>query len=273
MGEQSNIFREAVSEQMSGAREPVCIICSGPTIPIALPWGGHQIPPQCDKCVERQNRADARRKRQERWGRWYTASGVPERELAEALRHYPDPHPKLAMIRHGDRPCAALLIGKTGTGKTASALAWMGAQAERHEERHHGLPQAVYIREDELLTRLAGRHPEAEVARLRIAQYVIIDDIGRNPGAEWARRAYSEVLCHRHDWQMPTVFTSNFGPRELLRSEQAAVWDVRMMDRVLRMCGGFSGIVELDDVDWRTRHTSDEELEFLARLDEWEGER
>ena len=95
--------------------------------------------------------------------------------------------------------CGALLMGPTGCGKSLAA-----ATALRRLTLDKPRYWAAWVRAD-VLTRLAfNRESAADVARIKAAYLLVIDDLGYERFSE----AAIEVIGDRYDRDLPTVVTT-----------------------------------------------------------------
>lgn len=98
--------------------------------------------------------------------------------------------------------------GVTGCGKTHLATAVFLEAVESGEFRTHrwlstkGLLSAVT---DEI----AGKAERRAERDAREAQLLLLDDLGAERATDFAREVLAGILCHRYDWQLPTILTSN----------------------------------------------------------------
>lgn len=147
---------------------------------------------------------------------------VADAKAAQAERGAP-----IASITHGP---SLLLLGVTGVGKTYEAY---GAMRELAVTGVYG--QWAVTTAADLYAALRPRHgvdSEAEFARYRNARLLLIDDLGadRKP-TEFTEEINFRLINHRYENHLPTLMTSNVGPKEL-----AARLGDRVTSRLAEMC-------------------------------------
>lgn len=147
---------------------------------------------------------------------------VADAKEAQAQRGAP-----IASITHGP---SLLLLGVTGVGKTYEAY---GAMRELAVTGVYG--QWAATTAADLYAALRPRHgvdSEAEFARYRNARLLLVDDLGadRKP-TEFTEEINFRLINHRYENHLPTLLTSNVGPKEL-----AARLGDRVTSRLAEMC-------------------------------------
>ncbi|MBV9121331.1 MAG: ATP-binding protein [Chloroflexi bacterium] len=102
-----------------------------------------------------------------------------------------------------------LLAGNYGCGKTHLAAAAVSARVSR------GWP-AQFVVVPDLLDHLRSAFgPNAEIdfdayfERLKHAEFLVLDDLGAEYGTAWATEKLFQLVNHRYNAQLPTVFTTN----------------------------------------------------------------
>jgi DNA replication protein DnaC len=104
------------------------------------------------------------------------------------------------------------LCGGVGTGKTHLVA---GMARALIEERH--VPTFFHTA-PELLDRLrpsGGRDGDEWASWAMNADLLVLDDLGAEKATEWALERLFVLVNHRYRRLLPTVYTSNLGPREL----------------------------------------------------------
>ncbi|MCA1719509.1 MAG: hypothetical protein LC781_22695 [Actinobacteria bacterium] len=74
------------------------------------------------------------------------------------------------------------------------------------------------------------------------AELLVLDDLGSENATEWVRERIFVIVNHRYRAKLPTVFTSNIGPKDL-----AAQLGGRTASRIISMCDWIS----LEGEDYR----------------------
>lgn len=150
-----------------------------------------------------------------------------------------------AATEFAERPEGWLvLIGDVGTGKTHLAAAIANHRVSR------GLPVRFVVVPD-LLDHLRSTFgPDSTVSyddlvqRIRTAPVLVLDDLGTQTSTPWAREKLFQIVNHRYNDRLPTVFTSNTPMEELWALSPAIA--SRMMDTTL------STLVSIDAPDHRS---------------------
>ena len=110
-----------------------------------------------------------------------------------------------------------VLNGPSGSGKTHLAAAIANARIAA------GSP-ALFMVVPDLLDHLrasydAGENEigfEAMFDQVRNAPLLLLDDIDAVSGTPWAREKLYQIINHRYNAQLPTVFTCTVKPRQLM---------------------------------------------------------
>ena len=132
--------------------------------------------------------------------------------------------------------------GDVGTGKTHLAVAVMIELIKKR--RVPGL----FVTVPELLDNLRGayndpgRNLDEWMDAVKNADFLVLDDLGAEKATEWVRERIFVLVNHRYREQLPTVFTSNIGPKDL--AEQLGE---RTASRIIEMCDW----IALDGDDYR----------------------
>lgn len=95
-------------------------------------------------------------------------------------------------------------------------------------------------------TRMSKEEPDTDsvITKYETADALVIDDIGREKPTDWVRETLFLLIDARYNAKRPTIFTSNYHPRELAErlSEPIA-------DRILEMCS--ANFVHIDVGSYR----------------------
>ena len=121
--------------------------------------------------------------------------------------------------------------GGVGTGKTHLAVAVM------NELIHRKRVPSLFVTVPELLDNLRevynkpGRDLDEWMDAVQNADFLVLDDLGSERPTEWVRERIFVIVNHRYREALPTVFTSNIGPKDL--AEQLGG---RTASRIIAMC-------------------------------------
>lgn len=132
--------------------------------------------------------------------------------------------------------------GAVGTGKTHLAVAVMNELIRRKR-----VP-ALFVTVPELLDNLRGayndpgRDLDEWMTAVKNAEFLVLDDLGSERPTEWVQERIFVIVNHRYREALPTVFTSNVGPKDL-----AAQLGERTASRIIAMCDWIS----LEGEDYR----------------------
>lgn len=126
-----------------------------------------------------------------------------------------------------------LLLGPVGTGKTHQAYGAIRALA-LSGARCSWLATTCA----DMYGRLRPRHrvdTETEFRTFADARLLLLDDLGAAKTSEWTEEVIYRLINHRYEHEMPTLITSNVGPRELASAlgERVASRLAEMTERVV----------------------------------------
>ena len=118
-----------------------------------------------------------------------------------------------------------VFTGPSGCGKTHLAAAVAGLCVE------HG-QAALFMVVPDLLDHLRSAYrPESDVGYdelfelVKNAQVLVLDDLGVQSSTPWAQEKLFQVVNHRYNAQLPTVFTTNLDLREFDQRVQSRLTD------------------------------------------------
>jgi DNA replication protein DnaC len=132
--------------------------------------------------------------------------------------------------------------GPVGVGKTHLAVAVMNEIITKKR-----VP-ALFVTVPELLDNMRGTYnaPGRDIDEwmdsVKNAELLLLDDLGAERSNDWVRERIFVIVNHRYREELPTIFTSNIGPRDL-----AAQLGERTASRIIAMCDWIS----LEGEDYR----------------------
>lgn len=180
----------------------------------------HDIPTLCPRCLIDSEETERVRERQDRLELLMGRSGRTKRMACWSLASYPADGAAmvqrartwLAAYRVGQRP-NLFVYGPAGRGKTG--LAW-GIVRELIEA---DLVDARLVNWRDLLQRMQESFdefgPRLTTDEIRRTQVLCLDDIGSETPTDWRRSELATLIEARYQEMLPTIFTSNYGLREL----------------------------------------------------------
>ena len=107
---------------------------------------------------------------------------------------------------------------------------------------------ALFVTVPELLDNMRGTYnaPGRDIDQwmdsVKNAELLLLDDLGAERANDWVRERIFVIVNHRYREELPTIFTSNIGPRDL-----AAQLGERTASRIIAMCDWIS----LEGEDYR----------------------
>src|SRR5215218_6287581 len=125
--------------------------------------------------------------------------------------------------------------GGVGIGKTHLAVAVMNELMARKR-----VP-SLFVTVPEFLDNLReaymipGRDLDEWMDTVKNADLLILDDLGSERPTEWVRERLFVIVNHRYREALPTLFTSNIGPKDL-----ASQLGERTASRIIAMCDWIS---------------------------------
>jgi DNA replication protein DnaC len=216
-------------------------------------WYYHPCTPECEKkndqreweLMRREARVEILRER----------SGLSKRMKGYTLDnfdHYVSPTATRARIRvdeylknweeNRESGRGLYFCGGVGTGKTHLAVAVMNELMVRKR-----VP-SLFVTVPEFLDNLReaymipGRDLDEWMETVKNADLLALDDLGSERPTEWVRERLFVIVNHRYREALPTLFTSNIGPKDL-----ASQLGERTASRIIAMCDWIS----LEGEDYR----------------------
>ncbi len=222
-GHQGPALSEAEGPALSQAEGPACPHCGGAgfvrkNVPFGHPDFGKAFPCQCVL----EETAEERLRRLQRYSNLGALTRFTFANLLDRGRST-DPSDQERFARalaaakeFAEEPSGWLaFLGPSGCGKTHLAA----AVANRCLER--GYP-ALFVVVPDLLDRLRAAYSPASqlpydelFEQVRNAPLVILDDLGAHSATPWAREKLFQLVNHRYNLQLPTVFTVGIPVAEL----------------------------------------------------------
>ncbi len=205
-------------------------------------WYYHPCTPECEK--KNEQREWELMRRDARVGSLVEKSGLSKRLKSYTFsnfRPYVSPEAARAVERveeylgsweeNKEEGKGLYLCGGVGTGKTHLAVAVLNEVVRKKR-----VP-SLFVTVPELLDNLReaynkpGRDLDEWMDAVQNADFLVLDDLGSERVTEWVRERIFVIVNHRYREQLPTVFTSNVGPKDL--AEQLGE---RTASRIIAMC-------------------------------------
>ena len=160
----------------------------------------------------------------------FDAINVPQVHRAILLSSQLKPTKAIRSIKRfmGSGKQFCVLAGPAGCGKTLAGEYWLWQSKRGKFPRRR-------LNAQELTT--VSQFDAEENKALAQASALLLDDVGRAQGkSDYNWQRVEELVCQRHDWQVPTVVTTNLRPEEFAKHAGA-----RVMSRI----NGSGGVVNL----------------------------
>jgi DNA replication protein DnaC len=205
-------------------------------------WYYHPCTPECEK--KNEQREWELMRRDARVGSLVEKSGLSKRLKSYTFSNfkpYVSPEAARAVERveeylgsweaNKEEGKGLYLCGGVGTGKTHLAVAVLNEVVRKKR-----VP-SLFVTVPELLDNLReaynkpGRDLDEWMDAVQNADFLVLDDLGSERVTEWVRERIFVIVNHRYREQLPTVFTSNVGPKDL--AEQLGE---RTASRIIAMC-------------------------------------
>ena len=156
----------------------------------------------------------------------YLTKGNAVRDYLEAFAQSAEP---------GKEPCALVLTGPVGVGKTYAGYAVLNALIQR------GLPGVAETVPNVLDTLRATQLSEKGHELLHALQQIpalLLDDLGAHRDSAFVLERLFMVINQRYNEMLPTIVTMNGVEQDFMREESLSLgWD-RLFSRLHEMCGG-----------------------------------
>lgn len=135
----------------------------------------------------------------------------------------------MSAIVWGNNPVGGLIIhGKYGTGKTHLAVAIYQQQWE-DSRRALFVSCSTIIRGIKATFEVEGATAEQYMKPLATAEFLAIDDVGKQSETKWADEQIFDLINDRYGAMLPTLITTNKTPEELV--DQSEHW-AAIIDRL-----------------------------------------
>jgi DNA replication protein DnaC len=202
-------------------------------VPLDHPDFGRAIPCACVANEQEQQRA-ARLQRYSNLGpltRLTFANLLPRGRSADPQNQERFARAVAAAQRFAEAPDGWLVLyGGSGSGKTHLAAAVANRCIERGEP-------ALFVVVPDLLDHLRSAYgPDSDVPydqlflHIRNAPLLILDDLDAYSATPWAQEKFFQLVNHRFNFRMPTVFTTALSPDQLDDRLATRLLDVTLSD-------------------------------------------
>ena len=173
-------------------------------------YRGEQVDFVCDKCFEKEANAREEKKRKDyQIQTLLNLSNIPKRYKRavfkaktnmqnEVLHYFVENFSQTVLDKSSD----VLLFGAIGTGKTYLSCAFA------IELIHKKQKKIKYITEYDLLSLYFEKEYQT-FKKFKVCEILILDEIGKRVLADWQRIQLEELLSHRYNEKLPTIYISN----------------------------------------------------------------
>lgn len=216
-------------------------------------WYYHPCTPECEQ--KNEQREWELMRRDARVASLKERSGLSKRMKGYSLANF-DPHTSksterafakvmdyvMAWKENREEGRGLYFCGDVGTGKTHLAVAVMNDIIQKKR-----VP-ALFVTVPEFLDNVRGtynapgRDLDEWMDAVKNAEFLVLDDLGSEKPSAWVQERIFVIVNHRYREELPTIFTSNIGPKDL-----AAQLGERTASRIIAMCDWIS----LEGEDYR----------------------
>src|ERR671916_217508 len=191
-----------------------------------------QVCPHCGRELEAEfyEFPPTLQRRYEKPGEWYYYPCTPECERKNERREW-------ELARRDAR--VATLRERSGLSKRMKNYTLGNFKVEATDAaraRKKRVP-SLFVTVPELLDNLReaynkpGRNLDEWMDAVQNADFLILDDLGSERVTDWVRERIFVIVNHRYRESLPTIFTSNIGPKDL-----AQQLGERTASRIIAMC-------------------------------------
>lgn len=235
----------------------LCVRCEGAgfvrrTVRLGHPDFGKAFPCECTE----DEKADERLDRLQRYSNLGPLTRLTFENLIERGRSPTSSHQEAfasavgAARSFADAPSGwVVLAGPSGCGKTHLAAAVAGRCIERGNA-------ALFMVVPDLLDHLrAAYQPGGDVTYdelfdlVRNAPVLVLDDLGVQSSTGWADEKLFQLINHRYNAQLPTIFTTNLELSAFDQRLQTRLGDPTFSQVFTLEEGGGSGVTDLDSLE------------------------
>lgn len=122
-----------------------------------------------------------------------------------------------------NKPAKSLfLFGTTGTGKTIYACSMLVNEVFNKILQGKSYKKCYFLPFDRFIAELketinTGKSDISIIKKYAKADFLVFDDIFSMRESDWYKDSFYHILTHRTDEELPTIFTCNHSPQELIK--------------------------------------------------------